>query len=123
MKAFVYLLALFAAMKIGAAEYFFRTSARDAIVAAYKDKAIQACQRDAKSVADAPAAIAWTRPADVRLMVGKSGLDVHLWQVDHHLWEARYRNPYLLLTPGDQKVAGVVCEYDVLHSSALIQRL
>ena len=123
MRAIVYVLALFAAAKIGAAEYLFRTSARDVIVAAYRERAIQACQRDGKAAPNGAAAATWMRPTDVRLVVGKSDLDVQLWQVDHHLWNARYRNPYLLLTPADEKSAGLMCEYDVVHNAALIYRL
>ena len=123
MRAVVYVLALFAAIKIGASEYLFRTSARDVIIAAYRDRAIQACQRDGKAAGSAVTPAAWSRPADVRLVMGKTGLDVPLWQLDHHLWDARYRNPYLVLTLADEKVTGVVCEYDVVHHAAVIYRM
>lgn len=121
MKAVVYVLALFAAAKIGTSEYLFRASARDVIVAAYRDRAIHACQRDTK--APAGEAVSWSRAADIRLVVGKSGFDVHLWQVDHHLWNARYRNLYLVLSLSSEKAAGLVCEYDVVHNAAQISRM
>ena len=122
MKAIVTLLALFAAIKIGSAEYFFRTSARDVIVAAYKERAIHACQRDTRTALDgAAAAVAWAKPSDIYLSIGKSGLDVQLWQVDHHLWNARYRNPYLMLTVAE-KTGSLLCEYDVVHNATVISR-
>ena len=122
MKAIVYLLALFAAIKIGSAEYLFRTSARDVIIAAYKERAVHACQRDSRTALDGTAAASsWAKPADVQLSIGKSGLDVQLWQVDHHLWNARYRNPYLVLTVSE-KAASLVCEYDVVHNATVITR-
>lgn len=122
MRAIVYLLALAAAVKIGSAEYLFRTSAREVIVAAYRERAIQACQRDTRAALDGGASTAsWTKPSDVRLSIGKSDLDVHLWQVDHHLWNARYRNPYLVLTVAG-KSASLVCEYDVVHNATVITR-
>ncbi len=123
MKAVVYVLALFAAAKIGTSEYLFRASARDVIVAAYRDRAIQACQRDTKLQAPGGEAVSWSRATDIRLSVGKSGFDVHLWQVDHHLWNARYRNLYLVLSLTNEKAAGLVCEYDVVHNAAQINRM
>lgn len=119
MRAIVYILALFAAFKIGAQEYLFRASARDVIVAAYRDRAIQACRGDAGSSIPAEA---WGTPAEIRLSMGKSNLDVRLWQVDHRLWNARFRNPYLLVSPGGEKGAGLVCEYDIVHKAVLMQR-
>ena len=89
------------------------------IVAAYRERAIQACQRDAKPPQGAnPATASWSRPLDARLVIGKSDLDVYLWQVEHHLWRARYRNPYLVLTPAHDRSAGLVCEYDVMQGAS-----
>lgn len=66
------------------------------------------------------------RPGPVRspsnLVIGKSGLDVNLWQVDNALWRARYRNPYLLLTAG-QYSGTIYCEYDILNAAASVHRL
>lgn len=122
MKAVVFLLALLAAIKIGSSEYLFRSSARDIIVAAYRERAIQACQRDSRTALDgAAASVTWSKPADVRLAIGKSGIDVYLWQLDHHLWNARYRNPYLVLTVSE-KATSLVCEYDVVHNATVISR-
>jgi hypothetical protein len=123
MRAIVYVLALFAAIKIGASEYLLRTSARDAVVMAYRERAIQACQRHAKTASPGLAAVLWSRPGEVKLLIGKPGLDVQFWQIDLHLWDARYRNPYLLLTPGDTKSGGHVCEYDVMHNAALFHKM
>ncbi len=120
MKGIVVALALFAVAKISVAEYFFRTSARDVIVSAYRDRAVAACRSDNRA-APVPVSV-WTQSAEVRLVIGKSDLDVKLWQVDHQLWDARFRNPYLVLTAGDAS-GTVVCEYDVVHNSALIYRL
>ncbi len=123
MRAVVYVLALFAAIKIGAAEYLFRSGARDVIGSAYRERAIQACQRDGKSGTGPAALAAWSKPGEIRLVIGKSGLDVYLWQVDHQLWNARFRNPYLVILPAEGKAQGLVCEYDVVHNAALVSRL
>lgn len=123
MRAVVYLLALLAAIKIGTQEYLFRTSARDVIVAAYRERAIQACQGDAAAAAAGLGPAAWGKPAEIRLAMGKSDLDVRLWQVEHQLWNARFRNPYLLVTPAGEAASRFVCEYDVVHRAAQVQRL
>lgn len=126
MKAAIIVLGLLAAVKIGMSEYLFRAATRDVIVSAYKDRAIDACRRDAskdaRTTAAAAAASIWSKPGDIRLVIGKSDLDVYPWQVDHHLWHARYRNPYLLVSVAGQAGA-MVCEYDVVHNAALIHRM
>ncbi len=58
----------------------------------------------------------------IQWVIGKSGLDVNLWQVDNALWSARYRNPYLLLTAG-QYSGTIYCEYDILNAAASVHRL
>ena len=121
MRAVVFLLALLAAVKIGYQEYLFRTSARDVIVSAYRERAVDACQKDPKSATLGIAAPAWERPASVSLVIGKSNLDVQFWQVDHAMWNARYRNPYLHLASGD-RTSGVSCEYDIVHGIASVNR-
>ena len=55
-------------------------------------------------------------------MIGKSSIDVYPWQVDHALWNARYRNPYLLLT-ASQRSATVSCEYDIVNAAASVSRM
>ena len=51
-------------------------------------------------------------------MIGKSSIDVYPWQVDDPLWNARYRNPYLVLT-ASQRIATVSCEYDIANAAAV----
>jgi hypothetical protein len=122
MKPVVIFLALLAAAKVGHQEYLFRTAAREAIVGAYKERAVQACLKDIKSLSLGLAAHAWSNPGSIKLVIGKSTLDVYLWQVDHHLWNARYRNPYLYLTVGHNS-AGLRCEYDIVNAAASVSRM
>jgi hypothetical protein len=65
---------------------------------------------------------AWANPKAIRLVIGKSSIDVYPWQVDHALWNARYRNPYLLLT-ASQRTATVSCEYDIVNAAASVSRM
>ena len=55
-------------------------------------------------------------------MIGKSGLDVQLWQVDSDMWNVRYRNPFLVLT-ADARSGQVSCEYDIVNAAATVHRL
>jgi len=123
MKAVVILLALLAAAKLGYHEYLFRGGTRDALIGAYKEHAVQACQRDVRSQTLGVGAQAWTNPKAVRLVIGKSSIDVYPWQVDDPLWSARYRNPYLVLTTASQRAATVSCEYDIVNAAASVSRM
>jgi hypothetical protein len=122
MRAVVIFLALLAAAKLGYQEYLFRTATRDAIIGAYKEHAVQACQSDTKSSSFGLSAQAWANPKSVRLVIGNSTLDVYPWQVDHAMWNARYRNPYLFLT-ATQRSGTVRCEYDIIHAAAAVSRM
>ena len=120
MKALVFFLVLLAGLKVGYHEYMFRTATNEVIISAYRDRAISACQRDAKGQALAPAA-AWAKSQSVRLIIGKQNLDVYVWQVDHTMWSARFRNPYLFLAAGDKPK--VFCEFDIVHGAASVFRM
>jgi len=122
MRAVVILLALLAAAKLGYQEYLFRAGTRDAIVGAYKEHAAQACQKDARSLNLGLGPQAWSNPSTIRVVIGKSALDVHPWQVDHAMWSARYRNPYLFLTTGPS-TDRIFCEYDIVNAAASVSRL
>jgi hypothetical protein len=122
MKAIVILLALLAAAKLGYQEYLFRGGARDALIGAYREHAVQACQKDARSLTFGMGPQAWANPKSIRLVIGKSSIDVYPWQVDHAQWNARYRNPYLLLTT-HQRSAAISCEYDIVNAAASVSRM
>jgi hypothetical protein len=83
---------------------------------------VQACLTDGRNASLGLAPQAWIRPASVRLVIGKSSVDVQFWQVDSDLWNARYRNPLLVLTADDRK-GQVSCEYDLVNAAASVHRL
>ena len=122
MRAIVFILALLAISKIGYQEYMFRTATNDVIINAYRGRAVNACQRDAKAQSVTAIPVNWTRPTSVRLIIGKSNLDVYFWQINSKLWNARYRNPYLFLSI-NQTPGSVFCEYDIVHGSASVYRM
>ena len=122
MRAVVFFLAVLAFAKIGYHEYLFRLAAQDAMISAYRDRAAQACQKDPRGTQLGISPLSWSNPASIKLVIGKSGLDVYLWQVDHERWNARFRNPYLFLSAG-QRTGTVYCEYDIVNASASVFRM
>ncbi|MFM9938346.1 MAG: hypothetical protein ACKVP7_02470 [Hyphomicrobiaceae bacterium] len=121
MRAIVLLLMLLAGAKVGYNEYLFRTATNDVIISAYRERAIAACQRDAKGQT-AVTAGAWAKPQSIKLVIGKGNLDVYFWQVDHALWNARFKNPYLFVTATD-KPNRIYCEFDIVHGAASVFRM
>ena len=113
-------------IKLGYQEYVYRVATRDVIIGMVRERAVQQCQRQAKaSVVTASgtiAATAWARPESISLKIGRSGIDVQMWQVGSPQWNARYRDPFLLIVP-EGAVASVACEYDIINGAASVQRL
>jgi len=122
MKAVVFILLVLASLKLGHHEYLYRSATRDALVAAYSESAAEACQKDARNIVLGVTAQAWANAPSIQLMIGKGGLDVHYWQVDNKLWNARYRNPLLVLSTGSRK-GEVYCEYDIVNAAASVYRM
>jgi hypothetical protein len=120
MRAVIFLLMLLAALKVGANEYFYRTATTDVIVNAYRERAILACQSDPKAQILVSSPLAWTNPIAVKVVIGKSNLDVHFWQVGNEMWNARYRSAYLYLVVGERP--SVYCEYDIANGTASVFR-
>ena len=123
MRAVVMILALLAGLKIWAHDQMFRSGAEEALIAAYRERAIAACQRDAARTLkgqSAGSAQAWSSPAAVKVSIGRSGVDVNIWDVDNALWASRYKSAYLTLVPADRSAT---CEYDVTAGQAEIVKL
>ena len=121
MKPLLIVLAVLATAKVLHHEYLFRTSTREVIIQAYRERAVLACQKDALGTMLGINPQAWSTPSSITLAIGKRNLDVHLWQVDHKNWSARYRNPYLFISAGQRSTA-VTCEYDIVNASAFVYR-
>lgn len=126
LRLLVLTLALLAGAKVWTQDTLFRAGAEEALVAAFRERAIQACQKlpprrlDAVTAA-VPAAL-WARPHSVRMKTGSRNVDVQFWQVDSPLWNSRYRNPYLILSGGDDALP-VACEFDILLGTAALIRV
>lgn len=126
MRKLVLLVVTLIAIKVGYQDYLFRASTREVIVSTFQERALQQCQRHARSNVVTPTGsapvVAWNNPASVSLIIGKSSLDVYLWQINNTKWNARYRNPYLLIV-AERSSSSLACEYDILAGSAQIFKL
>jgi hypothetical protein len=121
LKAAVMVLGVLAAGKVLAQDYLYRSGTRDVLISTYREKAISACQKDPRNQGLVANVSAWSKPGEIKVVIGKSDLDVWFWQVDNSLWNARYRNPYLHLATGD-RLSNVSCEYDIVHGIATVSR-
>lgn len=125
MRVLLLALALLAVLKIWAHESAYRSATEEALVSAYRARAADACARVSLFAASsgsgglAPHTIDWMSSAVPRITVGNPAIPVYLWQFDHELWDARYRQPYLILGDGP---AGLSCTYDILAGSAEVDR-
>lgn len=123
MRAFVLALALLAGIKVWLQDSAYKSATEEALVAAYRDRAVAACRKEGQKTRLSPelAAFAtdWQADTEVRLSAGNSAVQVHFWQVDHELWNARYRNLYLILTSGS---VGLTCAYEIATGTAEISR-
>ncbi len=122
MRKLILLLGLLAAGKIGLQEYLYRDATRDVIITAYRPRAIEACLNQARTQAPTISEAPWLKPSAIALSIGKSSLSVYIWQIDHPQWQARYRNPYLFVTPSGRGETAT-CEYDIVNGLANLQKL
>lgn len=126
MRMFVLGLAILAGLKIWIQHDLYRKGAGEALIAVYRDRAVDACRRAAQGTGYSAGTTAypvdWTRAATIDLVVGSSQYDVAFWQVDHPMWNARFRNPYVRLKSGDA-FATLVCTYDIVMGQAAVSAI
>jgi hypothetical protein len=126
MRALVMLLCLLAGLKIWTQDHLYRTATADALIKAYRARAIDACEKGGAATAttvlpSSPlTAGTWTEPAAVKLVIGRPDVDVHIWDIDNPLWETRFKHPHLVLSGGG---SDLVCAYDVVAGLATVSRL
>ncbi|HWK34259.1 MAG TPA: hypothetical protein VNR51_11335 [Hyphomicrobium sp.] len=115
LKALVVALALLAGAKILAQDRLYREGAQEALLSAYRDRAIAACQSTPTPAGTLPL---WTRPSSVDVVIGRSDVDVRIWQLDSERWPARFRHPHVVLTLDE--ASAPVCRYDVIEGRAYV---
>jgi len=117
MRALVIVLAVLAGLKVWTTVQFYREGTENALVLAYRDRAIAACQSEEPVSAARSYAPLWTRPSSVGVEIGRRSADVKIWDFDHPLWQARYKHPQVVLM---SEMPGRVCEYDIIEGRAYL---
>ena len=106
-------------------EYLFRAATHDVIVETFRATAAEACHSNAMTQKIEASESSWrhrSNPASLKLVIGKSNLDVYFWQIDSAMWNAKYKNPYMLIV-ADKDPSYILCEYDILHRRASVHRM
>ncbi|KAB2942490.1 MAG: hypothetical protein K8F92_02210 [Hyphomicrobium sp.] len=122
LRALVITLAVLAGAKIWAQERLYRDGAQEALIRAYRERAIAACQSAQALTPTGGASPLWTRPASVDLAIGRSNVDVQIWQLSSERWPARFRHPHVVLTLGGG-APSPVCEFDVIEERAYVTQM
>ena len=114
MRALVFALAVLAGCKVWYQDSVYREAAEAAVASAYRLPAAAACQRLRVSPS-----VDWNALASLHLVAGNRDIAVRFWQVDHALWNARFKNPYLVLTAGNSG-GRAICTYDIASGQAAL---
>lgn len=123
LKVVVAVLAVLAGAKLWAQDRLYRDGAEEALLQAYRDRAIAACQSAPPEAISASSMPLWTQPASVELVIGRADVDVRIWQLDSERWPARFRHPHVVLTLDDRERAAPTCHYDVIEGRAYVTRM
>ena len=110
-------LVVLAGAKVWYQDHTYRTAMGEAVVEAYRERAIEVCRRNApKKAAGArdDAAVAWASPS-IEAVIGNPDIDVAFWDTHNPLWSQRFRDPHLILTAAK---GGARCSYDVHEGGA-----
>jgi hypothetical protein len=121
LRALVVTLAVLAGAKMWTQDRLYRDGAQEALIRAYRERAIAACQSTLGAGAGKTAPL-WTRPATVDVAIGRSNIDVRIWQVRNDRWPARFKHPHVVLTLAEGAPTSV-CEYDVIEGRAYVTQM
>jgi hypothetical protein len=120
LRALVVALALLAGAKIWAQDRLYRDGAQDALILAYRERAIAACQSE--QLFRGVGGPLWTRPKSVDVVIGRSGVDVQIWQLRNARWPVRFKHPHVVLTLGEGDLAPI-CQYDTIEGRAYVAQM
>ncbi|MBL8565074.1 MAG: hypothetical protein JNM89_05095 [Hyphomicrobiaceae bacterium] len=130
LRSVVVVLVILAATKVWTQDRIYRSATEEALIHAYRVKAVEGCQRATRAEtplapteqARATLVHAWTRPERLTLVIGNPEVKVSIWEVDHAAWGMRYRYPYLVLDAGSP-APFARCSYDVILDRASVTSL
>lgn len=113
-------LVLLAGAKVWYQDRAYRVAMGEAVVEAYRERAIEVCRRNApKRVAGSrdDGAAQWESTSQVEAVIGNPDIDVAIWDTQNPLWRQRFRDPHLILTASTGG-RSARCAYDVHEGGA-----
>jgi hypothetical protein len=113
-------LLLLAVGKVWFQDHAFRLGMSDAVIEAYRERAIEACRRSSVRRGSNPTAdgvYAWGPASKTEAVIGNSDVDVALWDTQNPLWAQRFRDPQLILSSTNGSAR---CAFDVRQGGATV---
>jgi hypothetical protein len=118
MRLLVIGLVVVTALKVWTQDHMQRTVLGDALIGAYRERAIDMCRKQLpRPIAKGATASPWDA-SSADIAIGNGDVDVALWDTENPLWSKRFRNPNLVLTATSDGKAR--CTYDVVAGSAML---
>ncbi|MFA5956674.1 hypothetical protein [Hyphomicrobium sp.] len=114
-------LVLLAGAKVWFQDHTYRTAMTDAVVEAYRPRAIEVCRRSALKRASGSGdagVFAWGPASNAEAVIGNPDVSVAIWDTQNPLWSQRFRDPQLILT--SMTNSGARCAYDVRQGGATL---
>jgi hypothetical protein len=117
MRSVLFGLIFLAVGKVWFQDHTFRTAMSDAVVDAYRDRAIEMCRLSAAKRAPAAREIvaAWGPSSKAEPVIGNPEIHVAIWDTENPLWSQRFRDLQLVLTSTNSPAR---CAYDVQRGAA-----
>jgi hypothetical protein len=122
MRTILFGLVMLAGLKVWFQDHAYRTAMGEAVVEAYRERAIEVCRKSAtKRVAGTrdDRTSAWGSASAAEAVIGNPDIDVAMWDTQNPLWSQRFRDPHLILT-ASQGGIGERCAYDVREGGATV---
>lgn len=120
MRTVLFGLVLLAVGKVWFQDHTYRTAMSEAVIEAYRGRAIEVCRRNAvmrASASHGDSAPIWNPASTAEAVVGNPDVDVAIWDTQNPLWTQRFRDPQLVLTSTNSNVR---CAYDVRRGGATL---
>lgn len=112
MRIVVIVFAILAGIKVWTQDKLVRTALGDALIQAYREKAVSACRK-------LPVKPALVFGDETTVSVGNGDIEVAFWDVNSPLWQVRFRHPHIMLRAvGPDGLQS--CAYDVVAGLATI---
>ena len=122
MRIFIIALVLVAGVKVWMQDHVYRSVMGEALIEAYRDRAIEVCRRLAPKRATTgsvtTAASPWGAGSEAQIVIGNADVDVAIWDTENPLWAQRFRHPQLVLSNATE--ARGHCAYDLQDGIATL---